>query len=81
MVSAGVAKECARFVLPVASPTTMYMKGSLRSWIHYLEVRCDESTQLEHREIAERIKQIFCHQFPVIGEAAFPKKSTGWLGR
>jgi thymidylate synthase (FAD) len=81
MVSAGVAKECARFVLPVASPTTMYMKGSLRSWIHYLEVRCDESTQLEHRQIAERIKQIFCDEFPVIGEAAFSKKSTGWLGR
>jgi thymidylate synthase (FAD) len=71
MVSAGVAKECARSVLPIATQTRMYMNGTLRSYIHYLQVRCDESTQLEHRQIAEQIKDIFCEQFPIIGEAVF----------
>jgi thymidylate synthase (FAD) len=71
MVSAGVAKECARSVLPIATQTRMYMNGTLRSYIHYLQVRCDESTQLEHRQIAEQIKTIFCEQFPIIGEAVF----------
>jgi len=71
MVSEGVAKESARFVLPLATPTRLYMNGTLRSWIHYLQLRCDSGTQLEHREIAEAIKRIFCKEFPVIGEAAF----------
>ena len=71
MVSAGVAKECARSVLPIATQTRMYMNGTLRSWIHYLQLRCDAGTQLEHRQIAEQIKDIFCEQFPVIGEAVF----------
>jgi thymidylate synthase (FAD) len=71
MVSSGVAKECARAVLPIATKTKMYMNGTLRSWIHYLQLRCDVSTQLEHRQIAEEIKQIFCEQFPIIGEAVF----------
>jgi thymidylate synthase (FAD) len=71
MVSSGVAKECARAVLPIATKTKMYMNGTLRSWIHYLQLRCDVSTQLEHRQIAEAIKQIFCEQFPIIGEAVF----------
>jgi thymidylate synthase (FAD) len=71
MVSSGVAKECARAVLPIATKTKMYMNGSLRSWIHYLQLRCDVSTQLEHRQIAEEIKEIFCEQFPIIGEAVF----------
>ena len=71
MVSSGVAKECARAVLPIATKTRMYMNGTLRSWIHYLQLRCDVSTQLEHRQIAEEIKEIFCEQFPIIGEAAF----------
>ena len=71
MVSEGVAKESARFVLPLATPTRLYMNGTLRSWIHYLQLRCDSGTQLEHREIAEAIKRIFCKNFPVIGEAAF----------
>jgi len=71
MVSEGVAKESARFVLPLATPTRLYMNGTLRSWIHYLQLRCDSGTQLEHREIAEAIKTIFCKEFPVIGEAAF----------
>jgi thymidylate synthase (FAD) len=71
MVSEGVAKESARFVLPLATPTRLYMNGTLRSWIHYLQLRCDSGTQLEHREIAEAIKRIFCKEFPIIGEAAF----------
>jgi thymidylate synthase (FAD) len=71
MVSAGVAKECARSVLPISTQTRMYMNGTLRSWIHYLQLRCDAGTQLEHRQIAEQIKDIFCEQFPIIGEAVF----------
>jgi len=71
MVSSGVAKECARAVLPIATKTKMYMNGTLRSWIHYLQLRCDVSTQLEHRQIADEIKEIFCKQFPIIGEAVF----------
>lgn len=71
MVSSGVAKECARSILPLATPTKLYMSGTIRSWIHYLQLRCDVGTQLEHRVIAEHIKQIFCEQFPIIGEAVF----------
>ena len=73
MISEGIAKESARFVLPLAAPTRLYMNGTLRSFIHYLQVRCDPSTQLEHREIAEAIKTIFCKEFSIIGEAAFAK--------
>jgi thymidylate synthase (FAD) len=71
MLGAGVAKETARRILPLCTPTTLYMMGSLRSWIHYIDVRTDPGTQLEHREIAEAIKQIFVTEFPIIGEAAF----------
>jgi thymidylate synthase (FAD) len=71
MVSNGVAKECARSILPLATPTNMFMNGTLRSWIHYIQLRTTTATQLEHREIAEDCKQIFIKQFPVIGEAAF----------
>ena len=71
MISDGVAKESARFVLPLAAPTRLYMNGTIRSYIHYLQVRTHESTQAEHREIAEEIKTIFCKEFPIIGEAAF----------
>jgi thymidylate synthase (FAD) len=71
MISEGVAKESARFVLPLATPTRLFMNGTLRSYIHYLQVRNDPSTQLEHREIAEAIKGIFCKEFPIIGEAVF----------
>jgi thymidylate synthase (FAD) len=71
MLTDGIAKETARRILPLATNTTLYMNGSLRSWIHYLQLRCDEATQLEHRKIAQEIKQIFCQEFPVIGEAAF----------
>lgn len=64
-----VAKECARFVLPITTETKIYMKGSIRSWIHYLQIRTDEHTQLEHREIALAIEQIFEANFPNIYKA------------
>ena len=67
----GVAKECARMVLPMCSPTRLYMSGSIRSWIHYLNVRCDESTQLEHRKIGLEIKEIFKQELPILYEAVF----------
>lgn len=67
----GIAKETARFVLPLSTSTTMYMNGTLRSWIHYLQQRCDEHTQKEHREIALGILSIFKKEFPTIYEAAF----------
>lgn len=66
MVSNGVAKECARAVLPLASPSRLYLSGSIRSYIHYCQVRCDASTQLEHRVIAEEVRQILCQQLPAI---------------
>jgi len=69
MVSNGVAKECARAVLPLASKTRLYMNGTLRSYIHYLQVRTDPSTQLEHRQVAEEINKLFIDKFPVISEA------------
>jgi len=65
----GVAKECARFVLPLATPTRLYMSGSLRSWMHYIDLRSANGTQKEHMEIAEMCKAIFAEQFPVIAEA------------
>jgi len=65
----GIAKECARVLLPMATQTKLYMKGSVRSWIHYLEVRTDKSTQQEHQEIALEIKKIFMKQFPVTSAA------------
>lgn len=69
MIENGVAKEVARMVLPLTTQTTMYMKGSLRSWIHYIELRTEQNTQKEHREIADRCKKIFVKEFPVISEA------------
>jgi thymidylate synthase (FAD) len=69
LLSNGIAKECARMVLPLATQTTMYMKGSIRSWIHYLQIRCDEHTQAEHRWIADEIKEIFKEQLPNISKA------------
>lgn len=71
MIANGVAKETARRILPLSTQTTLYMHGTLRSWIHYINVRTDSGTQLEHRLIAENCKQIFIKQFPTIGEAAF----------
>ena len=69
MVADGIAKECARFVLPLATPTRLYMSGSLRSWIHYIELRSSNGTQKEHRLIVEEIKRIFSEQFPTVSEA------------
>ena len=69
MLKAGVAKECARFVLPLATKTKMYMTGSIRSWIHYIELRSANGTQKEHMDIANSCKKIFSEQFPVIAEA------------
>ena len=69
MLDEGIAKECARFVLPLATPTRLYMSGSCRSWIHYINLRSANGTQKEHMEIAEMCKAIFAEQFPVIAEA------------
>jgi len=69
LIDEGVSRETARDVLPLATETTMYMKGSIRSWIHYLDLRCSQDTQLEHRHIANDIKDIFIKNFPNISEA------------
>ena len=69
MLESGVAKECARFVLPLATPTRLYMSGSVRSWIHYIELRSGHGTQKEHMDIANACKKIFTEQFPTVAEA------------
>jgi thymidylate synthase (FAD) len=69
MLDAGVAKECARFVLPLATPTRIYMTGSCRSWIHYINLRSANGTQKEHMDIALACKEVFKEQFPSVSEA------------
>ncbi len=69
MLKDGVAKECARFVLPLATPTRLYMTGSCRSWVHYIHLRSAHGTQKEHMEISEMVRTIFKEQFPIISEA------------
>ena len=69
LINEGISRETARDVLPLSTETTMYMKGSIRSWIHYLDLRCSDDTQKEHRDIANGIKSIFVNQFPNISEA------------
>ena len=69
MLEEGVAKECARFVLPLATPTRLYMSGTVRSWLHYIELRTGHGTQKEHMEIANECKSIFSEQFPTIASA------------
>jgi len=69
MLKDGIAKECARFVLPLATPTILYMSGSIRSFIHYISLREKNGTQKEHIDIAKKCKKIFCQQFPIISEA------------
>ena len=69
MLEKGVAKECARFVLPLATPTRIYMTGSARSWIHYINLRSGHGTQKEHMDIANECKSIFVEQFPSVAEA------------
>jgi thymidylate synthase (FAD) len=69
LLSHGVAKESARFVLPLATPTRIYMTGSCRSWIHYINLRSAHGTQKEHMDIANACKQVFTEQFPAVSEA------------
>jgi thymidylate synthase (FAD) len=69
MLDDGIAKECARFVLPLATPTRIYMTGSCRSWIHYINLRSAHGTQKEHMDIANACKQVFTEQFPSVSEA------------
>ena len=69
MLSQGVAKECARMVLPLCTPTRIYMTGSCRSWVHYINLRSAHGTQKEHMQIAEQCRKIFIEQFPNVSEA------------
>ena len=69
MLEAGVAKECARMVLPLATPTRLYMTGSCRSWVHYINLRSAHGTQKEHMDIAHECRKVFTEQFPVVSEA------------
>lgn len=69
MIADGIAKECARFVLPLATPTRLYMSGSVRSFIHWIQLRSAHGTQKEHMLIAEEAKRIFAEQFPTVSEA------------
>jgi thymidylate synthase (FAD) len=69
LLDGGIAKECARFVLPLATPTRIYMTGSVRSWIHYIQLRTANGTQKEHMEIAKECQCIFAGQFPICAEA------------
>lgn len=71
LLDSGVAKECARSILPLGTPTRLYMSGTIRSWIHYVQIRAGVETQLEHRMIAQEIKHIIRHQLPNIYTAAF----------
>lgn len=69
LINQGVAPECARMLLPMCSPTKLYMNGTIRSWIHYLAVRCKEDTQKEHREIALAIRGELSKILPTCAEA------------
>ena len=69
MLHAGIAKECARFVLPLATPTRIYMTGSVRSWIHYIHLRSAHGTQKEHMELVENVRSVFKEQFPIVSQA------------
>ena len=73
MLDDGIAKECARFVLPLATPTRLYMTGSCRSWIHYINLRSAHGTQKEHMDLVENVRSIFKEQFPTVSEA------LGWI--
>ena len=69
MLEEGVAKECARMVLPLCTPTRIYMTGSCRSWIHYIDLRSAHGTQKEHMDIANACKKVFMCQFPIVAKA------------
>jgi thymidylate synthase (FAD) len=66
----GIAKECARALLPLTTVTKLYMNGTIRSWIHYLQLRLQDDTQMEHRKVAREIREIFTKQLPVVGATA-----------
>ena len=72
VVKAGIAKECARAILPMNTATRLYMTGSVRSWIHYIQLRCQLGTQQEHTDIAEECREIFCRELPTVS------KALGW---
>ena len=69
MLEAGVAKECARMVLPLATPTRLYMTGSCRSWVHYINLRSAHGTQKEHMDVANACREVFTEQFPIVSKA------------
>jgi len=69
MINVGIAKECARFVLPQSTNTSVYMTGNCRSWIHYIQLRTNEETQKEHRDVALAVKAEFCKVFPIVASA------------
>ena len=69
LLQEGVAKECARFVLPLATPTRIYMTGSVRSWVHYIDLRSAHGTQKEHMDVVKRVRSIFSEQFPTVAQA------------
>ena len=71
MLAAGVAKECARDILPLSTPTKLYMNGTLRSWIHYIDLRTANGTQQEHKQVAQGVKHVFQEQFPLISKAVW----------
>jgi thymidylate synthase (FAD) len=73
LVAIGVARETARMILPLGTQTTMYMNGSVRSWIHYIQLRTEENTQKEHRDVANAVKNIFINEFPNTSQA------LGWV--
>jgi len=73
MLHDGIAKECARFVLPLATPTRLYMTGSVRSWVHYINLRSAHGTQKEHMDLVENVRKVFKEQFPTVSEA------LGWV--
>lgn len=73
LLKRGVAKECARMILPMCSPTTIYMTGNIRSWINYINLRASNGTQKEHMEVAELAKQVFTEQLPIVS------KALGWI--
>ena len=74
MLDDGIAKECARFVLPLSTPTRIYMTGSCRSWVHYIHLRSAHGTQKEHMDVANECKTVFTQQFPTVAEALEWKK-------
>ena len=79
MLAAGIAKECARDVLPLCSPTTMYMNGTIRSFLHYCDLRCGNGTQYEHKLIADQVKAILNKQLPGIYSAMWRSEVTSDL--